>query len=555
MRPMFPRRRAVFVMGLCLSLSACKSKGEDGGPGASSSAAPPTAEAFCQRVMGAPLAAVNAKCPTPRRQDGGFDESSETKDYGLARHVELQVDACRRMLDPSVAAGRIALPETVGTACAKAIAADPWKEALTVRGVGWYLASDKACEGVMVGNQGDGAPCALNVECKEGLSCRLGADGDEGVCVPAPSANAPCARPRYPGLALEARGACGPGLYCNFETVTEKVYASAKVVPDPNTPSPSIEGSFLDEASHAPVVAPSESDAGRSAALRAAAEFGMIGLLNTGDADGAGRGEGIGLGDIGTIGRGAGTGTGSGFGSGGRLGGKKPPQVRMGSVSVAGRLPPEVIQRIVRQNFGRFRLCYENGLRTKPSLAGRVVVRFVIGRDGTVSNVAGSGDLPDKGVIGCVQKAFYGLTFPQPEGGVVTVSYPLVFSPGAGAPPASAGPASSAQPSLPGASAAPLPSGPTGPKNVCAPLVAEGSACWESWQCADGLGCRDGKCTKEGLLAAGGGCRDQTDCATGLYCDGTCKARKTAGEPCRASIECNGACGRAGACVAWCGAE
>ena len=65
-----------------------------------------------------------------------------------------------------------------------------------------------------------------------------------------------------------------------------------------------------------------------------------------------------------------------------------PPQVRMGATSVSGRLPPEVIQRIVRQNFGRFRLCYENGLRNNPNLQGRVAVRFVIGRDGAVSNVA-----------------------------------------------------------------------------------------------------------------------------------------------------------------------
>ena len=65
----------------------------------------------------------------------------------------------------------------------------------------------------------------------------------------------------------------------------------------------------------------------------------------------------------------------------------EPPQVRMGATQVNGRLPPEVIQRIVRQNFGRFRLCYENGLRNNPNLQGRVSVRFVIGRDGAVSNV------------------------------------------------------------------------------------------------------------------------------------------------------------------------
>jgi len=221
----------------------------------------------------------------------------------------------------------------------------------------------------------------------------------------------------------------------------------------------------------------------RQAALREAAEFGMIGLLNTGaggdpnaptapwgretslgndplsargnmwgdsigDAFGAGglglsgigeggggRGEGIGLGSIGTIGHGAGTGSGQGFGSGhGRLGGThktRAPKLRVGATQVNGRLPPEVIQRIVRQNYGRFRLCYENGLRTNPNLQGRVAVRFVIGRDGAVSNVSNGGsDLPDASVIQCVIRAYYGLSFPQPEGGIVTVVYPIMFSPG-----------------------------------------------------------------------------------------------------------------------------
>jgi hypothetical protein len=221
----------------------------------------------------------------------------------------------------------------------------------------------------------------------------------------------------------------------------------------------------------------------RQAALREAAEFGMIGLLNTGAAGdpnaptapwgrdtssgsddvsargnmwgdeigdafgagglglsgigegGGGRGEGIGLGNIGTLGHGAGTGTGQGFGAGhGRLGGShqtKAPKVRMGATTVSGRLPPEVIQRIVRQNYGRFRMCYEQGLGRNPNLEGRVSARFVIGRDGAVSNASNGGsDLPDSGVVSCVVSAFYGLSFPQPEGGIVTVVYPIMLSPG-----------------------------------------------------------------------------------------------------------------------------
>jgi len=109
----------------------------------------------------------------------------------------------------------------------------------------------------------------------------------------------------------------------------------------------------------------------------------------------------------------------------------KSPRVGVGVTQVSGRLPPEVIQRVVRQNFGRFRQCYEVGLRTNPNLAGRVTARFVIGRDGAVSNVSvGSNDLPDAQVTSCVASSFYGLSFPSPENGVVTVSYPIMLTPG-----------------------------------------------------------------------------------------------------------------------------
>lgn len=107
------------------------------------------------------------------------------------------------------------------------------------------------------------------------------------------------------------------------------------------------------------------------------------------------------------------------------------PKVRMGQTTVSGRLAPEVIQRIVRQNYGRFRLCYEQALASNPKLEGRVQVRFVIGRDGSVSNVSNAGsDIPDSAVVQCVLRNYYGLSFPQPEGGIVTVVYPIMFSPG-----------------------------------------------------------------------------------------------------------------------------
>lgn len=96
-----------------------------------------------------------------------------------------------------------------------------------------------------------------------------------------------------------------------------------------------------------------------------------------------------------------------------------------------GRLPPETIQTVVRQHFGAFRTCYENGLQKNSKLQGRVTVSFVINLDGTVSNAADDhSTMPDPGVVQCVVAGFGGLTFPPPQGGYVTVVYPVQFDPG-----------------------------------------------------------------------------------------------------------------------------
>jgi hypothetical protein len=161
-----------------------------------------------------------------------------------------------------------------------------------------------------------------------------------------------------------------------------------------------------------------------------------VGLSGT-EQGGGGKGFGVGMGDIGQLGSCLGVncfGDGKFGSSHGRLGGAHKtgaPILRPdGASTVSGRLPSDVIQRIVRQNFGRFRNCYEMGLRTNPNLTGRVSARFVIGRDGAVSNVSAGGDLPDAQVKSCVASAFYGLSFPTPENGIVTVTYPIMLTPG-----------------------------------------------------------------------------------------------------------------------------
>lgn len=163
---------------------------------------------------------------------------------------------------------------------------------------------------------------------------------------------------------------------------------------------------------------------------------GGLGLSGIGEGGGF-HGDRVGLGGIGTCGSSGPCGLGGRgeglFGSGsGRPGGKhvaSVPRLRTISTEVSGRLPASTIQRVVQQSFGRFRSCYENGLRTNPNLTGRVTARFVIARDGSVAAVqSGGSDLPDASVVACVLRAYGTLSFP-PTDGVVKVSYPLMFSP------------------------------------------------------------------------------------------------------------------------------
>lgn len=145
-------------------------------------------------------------------------------------------------------------------------------------------------------------------------------------------------------------------------------------------------------------VAPDPS-AERAAALAEARQLGMSGLLNIGAEQGASGGDTLGA-----------------LPDGGHN----------------ARLPPEVIQRVVRQSFDRVKLCYQIGLRKDPSIGGKVSTKFVIDRTGAVSKAEPAADtsFPDKSVVDCVVKHFLTLKFPSPEGGDVTVIYPLIFAPG-----------------------------------------------------------------------------------------------------------------------------
>ena len=96
-----------------------------------------------------------------------------------------------------------------------------------------------------------------------------------------------------------------------------------------------------------------------------------------------------------------------------------------------GRLAPEAIQFVVRKSFGKLRSCYETAAQKNVKLAGTVTVKFIINPDGSVRDAAdASSTLPDANAIQCIVDGFSKLAYPAPEGGFVTVVYPVEFSPG-----------------------------------------------------------------------------------------------------------------------------
>lgn len=106
------------------------------------------------------------------------------------------------------------------------------------------------------------------------------------------------------------------------------------------------------------------------------------------------------------------------------------PTLQQGELTVTDGVPVEVVRRIVRQNFGRFRLCYENALRTAPSLAGTVVVGFVIDKSGSATRAEASKDstIADPQMRACVARGFGNLSFPEPEHAAsVTVTAAVSF--------------------------------------------------------------------------------------------------------------------------------
>jgi len=107
---------------------------------------------------------------------------------------------------------------------------------------------------------------------------------------------------------------------------------------------------------------------------------------------------------------------------------ESPVFVPLESDGSQGDLDFDDVSRVISDNIGGVKFCYELGLKRNPSLTGKAEIEFTIGENGrVVSARVVSSTLNDSRVESCILRKVRSMRFPAPEGGKVTVKYPFVF--------------------------------------------------------------------------------------------------------------------------------
>lgn len=107
-------------------------------------------------------------------------------------------------------------------------------------------------------------------------------------------------------------------------------------------------------------------------------------------------------------------------------------QIDRTDFELTGSLDKELIRQVIHQHRSQIRYCYEERLQQKPTLGGKVTVKFVIGEAGSViASEIGQSTAHDAALESCITSRVRGWLFPKPKGGgKVSVSYPFVLTQG-----------------------------------------------------------------------------------------------------------------------------
>ncbi len=134
-----------------------------------------------------------------------------------------------------------------------------------------------------------------------------------------------------------------------------------------------------------------------------------------------------GAGGYGTKGKGGGK---AGYGKRSLIGSSGASSIPLGKEAIIeGGLDKDLIASVIAKRMGEVRFCYEQGLQSNPSLAGRVAVDFTIKGSGRISTASvANTSLNSKLVEDCILMRLRSWKFPLPEGGLdVKVSYPFML--------------------------------------------------------------------------------------------------------------------------------
>jgi hypothetical protein len=106
------------------------------------------------------------------------------------------------------------------------------------------------------------------------------------------------------------------------------------------------------------------------------------------------------------------------------------PQVTIPEPKVGEGLSAKRVHRVAKRHRREVRECYEQRLAQVPDLAGEIMIRFYVKKDGTVDMfLVWDRTLDDIELDECIANAVDRWTFPEPEGGRVLVDLTITLAP------------------------------------------------------------------------------------------------------------------------------
>jgi hypothetical protein len=96
---------------------------------------------------------------------------------------------------------------------------------------------------------------------------------------------------------------------------------------------------------------------------------------------------------------------------------------------IIGALDKALVDAVVERHMNQIKNCYQQELTKNPKLDGKVKIKFVISKNGSVARtLVESSTMNNKAVESCISGRFLRMEFPEPKGGgIVIVKYPFEF--------------------------------------------------------------------------------------------------------------------------------